>query len=69
MKRIDYIERYEMATNTQYIIENGQVVRETKFKQCPYVFFGKLKYQTGAELAVEPVTAESIEIHKVRMDV
>ena len=45
MKPKEYFVKYDIASRTQYMvdIESETVVREYKFKICPYIWFGELK--------------------------
>ena len=43
MKQQQYYIKYEVASKTQYVIEDDKVVSEIKFQECPYVWFGKYK--------------------------
>ena len=48
LKRIDYQVVYYPDTNTQVVIEDHKVIKETKFEICPYIWLGKLKEQIEA---------------------
>lgn len=41
-KKYFYV-HYDLETNTQYVVEDGCLVKETKFEVCPYVWLGRLK--------------------------
>ena len=42
--------KYDIDSNTHYVVEDGKVVKETKFDSCPYVWFGELKEKIEAGL-------------------
>jgi hypothetical protein len=35
-----FYKKYDFKTKIETIIENDKVIRETKWDDCPYVFFG-----------------------------
>ena len=43
LKEQEFFVKYDIESNTQYVIENDEVVKEYKFETCPYVWFGEFK--------------------------